>query len=236
MNTTPLRPVQRSEPVLRGRESPADAAREPLPGSLRPASLAAFEEALRRAGVPRVPAGRAHACPGKEASRHRGDGRDDRDEQRDEQRDTAGVTADAAAASPWPTPTLPHAPTPTLAPTPLALAVPTAAPLQAAAEAPTWSARAPRPLDAVSTHLHALASVPGHAVPGEWALQLLDRSLPVQQLDVQRSAAGALRVALSASPETTRNAPLDRLRQRLVARGHAPESLVYRHAHEELEP
>ena len=76
---------------------------------------------------------------------------------------------------------------------------------------------------------------PASGVRSEWQLQLLDRSLPVQQLDIQRGAAGGLRVVLSASPETARSAPLERLRQRLVARGSAPESLRFRQPREELD-
>ena len=218
MNTTPLRPVQRSEPVARGREHPADAAREPPTGAARPASLASFQDALLRAGAGRAPAGKARA---------RADHGEDRDgdADRDAHRRAAGPAAEATAASPMPVQTS----------TPLALAAPAAAPPHAAIDAPAWSPRAPRPLDAVSAHLNALHAVPDGAVPGAWSLQLLDRSLPVQQLDIQRSAAGALRVALSASPETARNAPLERLRQRLVARGSAPESLVYRQAREALD-
>jgi hypothetical protein len=102
-------------------------------------------------------------------------------------------------------------------------------------EAPAWTPRAQRPADAVSTYLNALQLPPGSSVPGQWKLQLLDSSLPVQQLDIQRSPAGGLRLALSASPEAARAAPLERLRQRLTARGSAPESLVYRNP-KELEP
>ena len=220
MNTTPVRPVQRSDAAASPSASAgpganrraADGERE---SGLRPstpaASLEAFEQALQRvAGKPR--------------NSRFGDADADADADANADADERDARTDASAAP------LPNAPS-----TPLPQAVPTA-PLQpAAAPAPAWSARAPQPLDAVSKQLNALQLPPASGLRSEWQLQLLDRSLPVQQLDIQRGAAGALRVVLSASPETARSAPLERLRQRLVARGSAPESLVFRQSREELD-
>jgi hypothetical protein len=61
------------------------------------------------------------------------------------------------------------------------------------------------------------------ASPQAWAVQLTDGSLPVQQLNVQRGATG-LHLGLGTSTDT-RRLPLDRLRERLVDRGQAPQSL-----------
>ena len=225
MNTTPVRAVQRSDPAPASRPNgspsasagpganrrPADSERE---SSLNPAAPAAsqdaFEQALQRVAEGRVPAAKPRGS-------HAGFG--DADEL---DAGAAGSEGSAIASAAQPS-------------MPLAQAMPTPSPQQAAAPAPTWSARAPQPLDAVSKQLNALQLPPANGLRSEWQLQLLDRSLPVQQLDIQRGAAGALRVVLSASPETARSAPLDRLRQRLVARGSAPESLVFRQAREELD-
>ena len=134
-----------------------------------------------------------------------------------------GTSASGAAGA------APGAALPALQDGPPALLRPTVA-------APAWAPRAPAPVDAVSAYLNALQSTPGNpSVPGQWKLQLLDASLPVQQLDIRRGSAGGLRVALGASAETARSAPLERLRQRLAARGNAPESLACGPA-EELEP
>ena len=221
MNTTPLQPVQRSEPAASagaGRRPASESERERdlQPGASAPgASLTAFEHALQRAADSRVPLGKPRG------SRAGVDDADERDAGAQGQ-DAGGYGTDASA-------------TPSPLSTPLPQAVPNAAPLRAAISAPAWSPRAAQPLDAVSTQLNALQLPLGSGVRSAWQLQLLDRSLPVQQLDIQRTAAGALRLALGASPETARSAPLERLRQRLVARGNAPESLVYRQAHEELD-
>ena len=219
MNTTPVSPVQRSDPAQASRPStspsasrrPADSERESSPHPAAPAaSLEAFEQALQRVADGRVPATKPRGSRA---------GLGDADEQ------DAGAAGPEGSVMALPTPS----------PTPLPQAMPTPSPQQAAAPAPTWSARAPQPLDAVSKQLNALQVPPASGLRSEWQLQLLDRSLPVQQLDIQRGAAGALRVVLSASPETARSAPLDRLRQRLTARGSAPESLVFRQAREELD-
>ena len=223
MNTTPLQPVQRSEPAASAgaRRRPASASERECdlqPGASAPgASLTAFEQALQRAADSRVPVGKPRG------SRAGVDDADERDAGAQGQ-DAGGAGTDASAT-----------PSPSPLSTPLPQAVPNAAPLRAAACAPAWSPRAAQPLDAVSTQLKALQLPPGSGVRSAWQLQLLDRSLPVQQLDIQRTAAGTLRLTLGASPETARSAPLERLRQRLVARGNAPESLVYRQAHEELD-
>ena len=217
MNTTPVRPVQRSEPPASpgADRRAADSAAEPRPDPSTPAaSRDAFEQALQRlAGKPCGP-GKSHACAEVEA--------EDADQRDANMANAAGTEASATAL-----------PTPPSMPLPQAVA--SALPLRAAAPAPTWSARAPQPLDAVSRQLNALQVAPASGVRSEWQLQLLDRSLPVQQLDIQRGAAGGLRVVLSASPETARSAPLERLRQRLVARGSAPESLRFRQPREELD-
>ena len=219
MNTTPVRPVQRSDPAASPSASAgpganrrtADGEREIRPHTSTPAaSLEAFEQALQRvAGKPR----NSH-------NSRFGDADADADADADER----NAHAEALAAP------LPNPPS-----TPLPQAAPTASLQPAAAPAPTWSARAPQPLDAVSKQLNALQVPPASGLRSEWQLQLLDRSLPVQQIDIQRGAAGALRVVLSASPEAARSAPLERLRQRLVARGSAPESLLFRQAREELD-
>ena len=224
MNTTPVRPVQRSEPAASpgaGRRA-ADSAAEPRPHPSTPAaSREAFEQALQRlAGKPCGP-GKSHTGAGAEAEV------EDADQQYVGTADMANAAGTEAAATALPTP-------PSM-PLPLPQAVASALPLRAAAPAPTWSACAPQPLDAVSRQLNALQVAPASRVRSEWQLQLLDRSLPVQQLDIQRGAAGGLRVVLSASPETARSAPLERLRQRLVARGSAPESLRFRQPREELD-
>ena len=219
MNTTPVRPVRRSDPAASPSASAGPGAsrraaaseHEPRPHTSTPAAaLEAFEQALQRVAEGRVPATKP---------RNSRAGLNDADEQ------DAGNAGTEASATALPSPSS----------MPLPQAVPTSSPQQAAAPAPTWSARAPQPLDAVSKQLNALQLRPGSGLRSEWQLQLLDRSLPVQQLDIQRGAAGALRVVLSASPETARSAPLERLRQRLVARGSAPESLVLRQAREELD-
>ena len=220
MNTTSVRPVQRSEPPASpgaGRRA-ADCAAEPRPDPSTPAaSRDAFEQALQRlAGKPCGP-GKSHACAEVEA--------EDADQQDAGTANMANAAGTEASATALPTP-------PSM---PLPQAVASALPQRAAAPAPTWSARAPQPLDAVSRQLNALHVAPASGVRSEWQLQLLDRSLPVQQLDIQRGAAGGLRVVLSASPETARSAPLERLRQRLVARGSAPESLRFRQPREELD-
>ena len=218
MNTTPVRPVQRSDPAASPSASAgpganrraADGERESgLHPSTPAASLEAFEQALQRVAGGRVPATKPRSS---RAGSELGDA-DEHD---------SGTDACATAVLTAPS-------------TPLPQAAPTASLQLAAAPAPTWSARAPQPLDAVSKQLNALQVPPAGGLRSEWQLQLLDRSLPVQQLDIQRGAAGALRVVLSASPETARSAPLERLRQRLVARGSAPESLVLRQAREELD-
>ncbi len=216
MNTTPVRPVQRSDTAASPSASAgpganrraADGERESgLHPSTPAASLEAFEQALQRvAGKPRNSRG--------------GDADANADANADERDANSAVSA---------------APLPNAASTPLPQAVPTPSLQPAAAPASTWSARAPQPPDAVSRQLNALQLPPASGLRSEWQLQLLDRSLPVQQLDIQRGAAGALRVVLSASSETARSAPLERLRQRLVARGSAPESLVFRQAREELD-
>ena len=222
MNTTPVRPVQRSDPPASpgADRRAADCAAEPRPDPSTPAgSREAFEQALQRlAGKPCGP-GKSHA--GAEAEV---EDADQQDVGTANMANAAGTEASAAAL-----------PTPPSMPLPLPQAVASALPLRAAAPAPTWSARAPQPLDAVSRQLNALQVAPASGVRSEWQLQLLDRSLPVQQLDIQRGAAGGLRVVLSASPETARSAPLERLRQRLVARGSAPESLRFRQPREELD-
>ena len=219
MNTTPVRPVQRSDPAPASRPGtspsasrrPADSERESgLHPAAPAASLEAFEQALQRVAEGRVPAAKPRGSRA---------GLGDADEP------DAGAAGPEGSAMALPTPSS----------TPLPQAMPTPSPQQAAAPAPTWSARAPQPLDAVSKQLNALQLPPASGLRSEWQLQLLDRSLPVQQLDIQRGAAGALRVVLSASPETARSAPLERLRQRLMARGSAPESLVFRQAREELD-
>lgn len=61
------------------------------------------------------------------------------------------------------------------------------------------------------------------ASPQAWAVQLTDSGLPVQQLNIQRGATG-LHLSLGTSTDT-RRLPLDRLRERLVDKGQAPQSL-----------
>ena len=220
MNTTPVRPVQRSDAAASPSASAGPGANrravasehEPRPHTSTPAAaLKAFDQALQR-----VADGRVAAAKPRSSRVSSGLGDADADE-----RDAATEASATALPSPSSLPLPQAVPTPSLQP--------------AAAPAPAWSARAPQPLDAVSRQLNALQLPPASGLRSEWQLQLLDRSLPVQQLDIQRGAAGALRVVLSASPETARSAPLERLRQRLVARGSAPESLVLRQAREELD-
>jgi hypothetical protein len=65
------------------------------------------------------------------------------------------------------------------------------------------------------------------AVPQAWSVHLNDTGLPIQQLNMQRLTAGphaGLHLSLSTSTDT-RRLPLDRLRERLAAKGQAPQSL-----------
>ncbi len=65
------------------------------------------------------------------------------------------------------------------------------------------------------------------AVPQAWSVHLNDTGLPIQQLNMQRLTAGphaGLHLSLSTSSDT-RRLPLDRLRERLAAKGQAPQSL-----------
>jgi hypothetical protein len=75
---------------------------------------------------------------------------------------------------------------------------------------PAWSAGALSP--------HALG-----ASPQAWSVQLTDSGLPVQQLNMQRLPSG-LHLSLGTATDT-RRLPLDRLRERLVGKGQAPQSL-----------
>lgn len=115
-------------------------------------------------------------------------------------------------------------------PTPLS---PTLQPMSMAAVATAAPPRAGAvpAMDALSLHLTRLGSAGESAVPARWQLQLLDRSLPVQHLDVLRSAAGGLQLTLGADADLSRRAPLDRLRDRLrdrqVDRGGPTVSVHY---------
>jgi hypothetical protein len=93
----------------------------------------------------------------------------------------------------------------------------TAAPLSATGNAMALQIAQPASLSsALSPH------APG-ASPQAWAVQLTDSGLPVQQLHLQR-AAGGLQLSLGTSTDT-RRLPLDRLRERLVGKGAALQSL-----------
>jgi hypothetical protein len=93
----------------------------------------------------------------------------------------------------------------------------TAAPLSATGNAMAMQIAQPA-LSASALSPHALG-----ASPQAWAVQLGDSGLPVQQLTMQRGATG-LHLALGTSADT-RRLPLDRLRERLVGKGQALQSL-----------
>lgn len=93
----------------------------------------------------------------------------------------------------------------------------TAAPLSATGNAMAMQIAQPA-LSASALSPHALG-----ASPQAWAVQLGDSSLPVQQLNLERGA-GGLHLSLGASADT-RRLPLDRLRERLVGKGQALQSL-----------
>lgn len=72
------------------------------------------------------------------------------------------------------------------------------------------------------------------AVPQAWSVQLTDSGLPIQQLNMQRVAAGpqaGLHLSMSSSTDS-RRLPLERLRERLATKGQAPQSLSLHPAHD----
>ena len=81
---------------------------------------------------------------------------------------------------------------------------------------------APQPLkapDAVTRQLQVQALPDGPGEPGRWQLQLTEAGLPVQRLDLQRSAAGPLTVLVSAAADAQQTPHAARLRQRLARSG-----------------
>lgn len=100
-------------------------------------------------------------------------------------------------------------------------AAPVAAPPRAEPQAPRW---APLPVttpDAVTRQLKAQALPDIASEPGRWQLQITETGLPVQRLDLQRSAAGPVTVLVSALAEAQQPRHTARLRERLAARGAA---------------
>ena len=68
--------------------------------------------------------------------------------------------------------------------------------------------------------LQAMPDGPGEAgAAGHWQLQITEAGLPVQRLDLQRSAAGPLTVLVSAAADAQQAQHATRLRQRLARSG-----------------
>lgn len=88
-------------------------------------------------------------------------------------------------------------------------------------EAPVarWAPQAAVAPDAVTRQLKAQALPDAGGEPGRWQLQITEAGLPVQRLDVQRSAAGPVTVLVSALTEAQQPRHTARLRERLAARG-----------------
>lgn len=106
-----------------------------------------------------------------------------------------------------------------MAPPPIVAGL-TAAPLSATGNAMAMQIAQPAQptLAASALSPHALG-----ASPQAWAVQLSDSGLPVQQLTMQRGATG-LQLSLGTTTDT-RRLPLERLRERLVGKGQALQSL-----------
>jgi len=89
------------------------------------------------------------------------------------------------------------------------------------AEAPP-SRWAPLPLaapDAAARQLHRLAVPDSAGEPGHWQLHITEAGLPLQRLDLQRSAAGPLTVRVGAAADALQPQHAARLRQRLARSG-----------------
>jgi hypothetical protein len=100
-------------------------------------------------------------------------------------------------------------------------------PLQRAAEAAPWTAQPVAEPQAALRHWQLQAEPAVEPAARRWQFQLLDNTLPVQQLDVQRTPAGTLQVVVgSASADGLRPLHTERLRQRLAARGETPVALL----------
>lgn len=111
-----------------------------------------------------------------------------------------------------------------------ALPTPAAAPLQAAAVAPRWSPQAVAEPHAALRQWQVQAEQTVEPTTNRWQLQLLDSTLPVQQLDVQRTPAGTLQVVIGTSnADALRPLHTERLRLRLAARGETAASVQDMH-------
>jgi hypothetical protein len=105
--------------------------------------------------------------------------------------------------------------------------VPQPAPLQPAAEAPRWTAQPIAEPHAALRQWQVQAEQAVEPAANRWQLQLLDATLPVQQLDVQRTPAGTLQVVVSTnSADAARPLHTERLRARLATRGEVPVSML----------
>ncbi len=107
----------------------------------------------------------------------------------------------------------------------------------ARAEAPTstWSPQALPPPCAVTRHLQALAPLSHEVQPGHWQLQVSAAGLPVQRVDIERTAAGALAVVVTAVPAAQQALHTARLRQRLAARTDGSAALAFRSPQQDAE-
>jgi hypothetical protein len=117
------------------------------------------------------------------------------------------------------------------------------APVLPATPAPAGQAIAPASLTDTAVAMQiaqpawSAASLPPGALgaaPQAWSVQLTDSGLPIQQLNMQRVAAGpqaGLHLSMSSSTDS-RRLPLERLRERLAAKGQAPQSLSLHAAHD----
>jgi hypothetical protein len=100
-------------------------------------------------------------------------------------------------------------------------------PLQPAAEAPRWTAQPIAEPHAALRQWQVQAEQGVEPAANRWQLRLLDATLPVQQIDVQRTPAGTLQVVVSTNnADALRPLHTERLRSRLAARGEAPVSVL----------
>lgn len=126
-----------------------------------------------------------------------------------------------------------HEPLPEAAPQPLQASLPQPAAPRVEATPARW---APQPLvapDALTRQLQVRALPDAPAEAGHWQLQITEAGLPVQRLDLQRSAAGPLTVVVSANAEAQQPQHAQRLRQRLARGG---TRVDFRGASPEQEP
>jgi hypothetical protein len=122
---------------------------------------------------------------------------------------------------------------PDTVPLPLQAALPVAAPPRVEAPPARW---APQPVlapDVLTRQLQVQALPDGAGEPGHWQLQITETGLPVQRLDLQRSAAGPLTVLVGATPDALQTQHTAKLRQRLARSG---ASLAFRGPGTEQEP